>query len=207
MFVLLKTLVVGPLQTNCYVLVCEATGQCAVVDPGAEGKRILDLVNKQRWQVKYIINTHGHGDHIGANGVVKEGTGASLLIHQNDASYLSDPNKSMLSLLGDKSVNLAADRLLHHGDKLEVGELTLDIIHTPGHTLGGISIKIGKVLFTGDTLFAGSIGRTDFPGGSLTQLLASVKERLFCLEEDVVFYPGHGPSSTIGEEKIYNPFF
>lgn len=204
---LLKTLVVGPLQTNCYLLVCEATGQAVVIDPGAEGKKILDVINKGGWQVKYIINTHGHGDHIGANGVVKEATGASLLIHQSDASYLSDPNKNLLSLMGDKLVNPAADKLLQHGDKVHVGELELDIIHTPGHTPGGISIKVGNVLFTGDTLFAGSIGRTDFPGGSLTQLLASVKERLFCLGDDVVFYPGHGPSSTIGEEKLYNPFF
>jgi len=203
---LVKTLVLGPLQTNCYLLVCEETAHAAVIDPGAEGKKILEAVNKEGWQVKIIINTHGHGDHIGANLVVKETTGASLFIHQSDASYLSDPNKSLLGLMGDKSNNCTADKLLQHGDKLRVGEMELDIIHTPGHTPGGISIKAGNALFTGDTLFAGSIGRTDFPGGSLTQLLNAVKDRLLCLDDAVVVYPGHGPSSTIGEERLYNPF-
>jgi glyoxylase-like metal-dependent hydrolase (beta-lactamase superfamily II) len=198
---------VGPLQTNCYLLACKETNQAVVIDPGAEGKRILNVIKKEGWEVKYIINTHGHGDHIGANWEIKEGTEAKLFIHHLDAGCLTDPSKSLLSFLGEKPVSFAADKLLQHGDKVNVGNLELDIIHTPGHTPGGISIKAGSILFTGDTLFAGAIGRTDFPGGSLNQLLAAVKDRLFCLGDDFVIYPGHGPSSTIGEERIYNPFF
>ncbi|MCG0277523.1 MAG: MBL fold metallo-hydrolase [Thermanaeromonas sp.] len=204
---ILETLVVGPLATNCYLIACPQTKEGAVIDPGAEGQRILALAAQVGVKIRYIINTHGHIDHCGANGEIKEATGAEILIHRADAPYLTDASKNLLIFTGGQGGSPPADRTLEEGDIVHVGKISLEVIHTPGHTPGGICLKGEGVVFTGDTLFAGSIGRTDFPGGSFKQLIDSVKEKLFCLPEDLVIYPGHGPSSTIGAEKTDNPFF
>lgn len=203
----LKTLVVGAIETNCYLVACPETREAAVIDPGAEGQRILQAVAENGLRVKYIINTHGHGDHIAANGTVKEATGAEILIHQDDAVYLTDPKKSLLAFMGANKPEPPADRTLREGDVVEIGAtVRLEVIHTPGHTPGGICLKAGNVIFAGDTLFAGSVGRTDFPGGSYSKLISSIKEKLLRYQDDVEVYPGHGPGTTIGEERAYNPY-
>ncbi|MDK2820154.1 MAG: hydroxyacylglutathione hydrolase [Clostridia bacterium] len=204
----LKTLVVGPLAANCYLIGCPETKEGAVIDPGAEGEKILAAAREADLKIKYIINTHGHLDHISANGTIKKATGAEVLIHSADASCLTDPKRNLSVMAGASITSPAADRLLEEGSIIKIGKtITLEVIHTPGHTLGGICLKGENEVFTGDTLFAGSIGRTDFPGGSYRDLIDAVRKKLFTLDESLKVYPGHGPSSTIGTEKAENPFF
>ncbi|MGI6553719.1 MAG: MBL fold metallo-hydrolase [Bacillota bacterium] len=180
---LIKRLQVGVLATNCYVLGCEETREAAVIDPGGDGEKILQEIASLQLQLKYIINTHGHGDHIAANGELKEATGAKILIHEGDAGFLTDPRKSLLSYSASSVQGTSADQLLQDGDQIKIGEeITLQVIHTPGHTPGCICLDEGEYLFTGDTLFAGSIGRTDLPGGSYRSLIESVDtEKIFTL--------------------------
>jgi len=204
----LKTLVVGPLGANCYLIGCPETREGAVIDPGAEGERILAAAREAGLAIKQIINTHGHGDHIGANGTIKKATNAAILIHKLDAPCLNNPGANLSSLMGLRETSPPVDRLLEENDTINVGKtITLKVIHTPGHTPGGICLQGEGLVFTGDTLFAGSIGRTDFPGGSFGRLISAVKEKLFTLDDALVVYPGHGPASTIGAERVDNPFF
>jgi hydroxyacylglutathione hydrolase len=192
--------------TNCYLVGCPESREAAIIDPGGEASRILQLLRKHQLKGRYVINTHGHVDHIAANGEIKKATGADLLIHRVDALSLTDAKRSMLSFLG-KEAGPPADRELDEGDVIEIGHtVRLKVIHTPGHTPGGICLAGDGLIFTGDTLFAGSIGRTDFPGGSYESLINSIKEKLLCYDDQVEIYPGHGPRSTIGEERKYNPF-
>lgn len=196
----------GAYEANCYIIGCPQTKEAAVVDPGAEAGLVLSRVKSLGLTVKYIINTHGHIDHIGANARVKEGTGAEVLIHPDDASMLTQPSGNLSIMMGQAVISPAADRLLNDGDKISVGEIEIRVIHTPGHTLGGICLDLGDRVITGDTLFAGSIGRTDFPGGSYDTLINSIKKKLLILDQATAIWPGHGPESTIGDEKSYNPF-
>ncbi len=204
---LVRCLTVGPMMSNCYLVWCEETREALVIDPGADGRRILAEIRKELLEVRYIVNTHGHADHIGANREVKEATGAQLLIHAEDAPMLTSPNMNLSLYLGVPVKGPAADRLLQDGEEIAVGKgVFLRVIHTPGHTRGSICLQGEGVIFTGDTLFAGSVGRTDFPGGSYKELLASIKEKLLCYEDSYVIYPGHGPSSTLEYERKHNPF-
>lgn len=203
-----KKLEVGPLGTNCYIVGCPKTLEGAVIDPGFDGKKIAKEITNLGLTIKYIINTHGHGDHILANKELKESTGAPLLIHELEADYLLDPKKNMTGMFGKVFKGIPADRLLKEGDQIKLGNIiNFNVIHTPGHTPGGICLDTGKDLFTGDTLFAGSIGRTDFAGGSYQELISSVTEKLFTLQGDRQIWPGHGPESTLEYEKNHNPFF
>jgi len=195
------------MDSNCYIIGCEETREGAIVDPGADAKRILKKVEELGLKIVAVILTHGHIDHIGALSDVREATGAPVMIHADDAPQLTDAGKNLSVYVGSKVSTKAADRLLQDNDKIEVGKITLEVIHTPGHTRGGISIKCApEILITGDTLFAGSIGRSDFPGGNHAQLISSIKTRLLIFPDETRVYPGHGPSSTIGEEKRFNPF-
>ncbi|SHE57275.1 Glyoxylase, beta-lactamase superfamily II [Desulforamulus putei DSM 12395] len=203
---IIETLPVGNLEVNCYIIGCEETGQAAVVDPGDEAGRILDRLAKGGLKVAAVVLTHGHADHIGAVGELKKATGAPVMIHAQDGEMLTNPARNLSAWLGEQLSFKPADRLLEDGDTIQVGTVTLEVIHTPGHTPGGICLRAGKDLFTGDTLFARSIGRSDFPGGSHTTLIKSIKSKLLALPEDTKIYPGHGPTSTIGEEKRHNPF-
>jgi glyoxylase-like metal-dependent hydrolase (beta-lactamase superfamily II) len=189
---IVKIFPVGWLSTNCYVVSCEKTKEAAVIDPGMESEGetnpVLDYIKQNGFKVKYIINTHGHPDHVVGNDDIKEATGAPILIHENTTERV-DANKK-----------------LRDGDILQVGNFKLVVLHTPGHTTDGISLLTDNAVFTGDTLFAGSVGRTDFLGGSYEQLMNSIKTKLMCLPDNFKVYCGHGPSTTIGDEKRYNPF-
>ncbi len=204
----LKRLVVGALETNCYLIGCEKTKEAAVIDPGGEEAvdLILNLLQKNNFNLKYIINSHGHIDHIIGNNLLKAKTEALLLIHRLDADMLVDGNKNISSFMGKEICSPHADKLLEEGDEISLGSLRLKLIHTPGHTPGGISLVVNNIVFTGDTLFAGGIGRTDLPGGSYQDLKKSIKEKLLVLSDDKIIYPGHGPDSTIGEERRTNPY-
>lgn len=203
---ILKEMPVGPIMANCFILGCEDTRQAAVIDPGDEADRILMALAENKLTLKYIINTHGHFDHVGANKRLKEATGAQIVIHPQDAPMLSQLSitASAFGLSAENSPK--ADVLVEDGDTISFGNITLKVIHTPGHTPGGISLHTGKALFVGDTLFQGSIGRTDLPGGDYATLINSIKKQLFILGDDTVVYTGHGPRTSIGTEKRFNPF-
>lgn len=203
---IIKTLTVGPIMANCFILGCEETLEAAVIDPGDEADRILHALTESSLTAKFIINTHGHFDHVGANKRLNEVTGAPILIHPLDAPMLNQLSNSAAAwgLSADNSPG--PDRELKDGDKITFGKITLTVIHTPGHSPGGISLYAGDDVFVGDALFAGSIGRTDLPGGSFETLKESIQKKLFVLGDDVKVHTGHGPSTTIGEEKRLNPF-
>lgn len=197
---------VGSLGTNCYIVYCEQTKEAAVIDPGGSAADILAVINREQLKVAYIINTHGHADHIGANGKVKAATQAPLLIHAADADMLTSGFRNLSSYMGEGITSDPADRMLKDGDIIDFGAVRLEVLHTPGHTPGGICLKTDGAVWSGDTLFAESIGRTDFPGGSYHQLIQSIKEKLLILPDDYAVYPGHGPETTIGWERKMNPF-
>lgn len=204
---IIETLVVGPIQANCFILGHEETREAAVIDPGDEAQRILAALGKHNLTLKTIINTHGHFDHVGGNKALKAATGAPILIHGGDAPMLAHLADSAAVWGMRVEDSPAPDRILEDGDEIGFGAVTLKVIHTPGHSPGGISLFTPGHLFVGDTLFAGSIGRTDFPGGDYGLLIDSVRSRLFMLGDDVRVYPGHGPATTLGRERQFNPFF
>ena len=203
---IIKSLSVGPIMANCYIVGCETSKNAVVIDPGAEASRILMTLADERLTLKYILNTHGHFDHVGANKELKEATGADILIHASDAPMLSDLSSLAMSMGMSVENSPPPDRNIEDGDLITLGDITLTVIHTPGHSPGGVSFFTDKFVFAGDTLFAGSVGRTDFPGGDFNLLKRSIQEKLFVLGDDVTVYPGHMGKTTIGMEKKYNPF-
>ena len=205
---IIRSMPLGPLQANCFVVGCQATRQAAVIDPGGNAERILSVLKKDNLSLSAIINTHGHFDHVGANKALKEATGAKLMIHSLDAPMLDHAVQSAAAWGLRTDASPAPDRLLEDGDTIELGELRIKVIHTPGHSPGGSCFHIAeeKALFVGDTLFAGSIGRTDLPGGDYNTLISSIQTKLFVLPDDTVVYNGHMERTTIGEEKRSNPF-
>lgn len=194
----------GIYAANCYILGCPETKKACVIDPGGEHEKILDALKVHDLTLEVIVLTHGHVDHIGGIAGLAKATGASVAIHEDDADMLVDPRINLSNGMGAGAVSLKADRLLKDGDRIDFGNLRLKVIHTPGHTPGGICLKIGDNLFTGDTLFLRSVGRTDLPGGDHNALIQSIKKKLYKLPEDTVVYPGHGPESSIGFEKKSN---
>jgi hydroxyacylglutathione hydrolase len=188
---MLRKLVVGPYQANCYILGCKETKEGVVIDPGDEVLRIVKEISENGLKILYILITHGHIDHIGGAGELKQITKAPLYIHNLDALGL----------------RFRPDGYLYDGQKLHFGTYSISVIHTPGHSPGGVSFHSPGAIFTGDTLFAGSIGRTDFPGGDHNKLIDGVVTKIFPLGDDVRVYPGHGPTTTVGRERLTNPFF
>jgi hydroxyacylglutathione hydrolase len=197
---------VGPIMANCYIVGCKETNEAVVIDPGDDADMILLKLAELKLKVKYIINTHGHFDHVGANRKMKEATGAEILIHALDAPMLGSLAQAAASF-GLKSENSPApDKTIDDGDIITFGKISMKVIHTPGHSPGGISLYTNGCLFVGDTLFQGSIGRTDLPGGNFTTLKSSIQDKLFPLGDSIRVYTGHGPETSIGKEKRYNPF-
>lgn len=197
----------GPMGANCYLYTCMETKKAVIIDPGAEGKKIYRWISEKGVKVDYILLTHGHIDHIGAVDELKELLGdVQVGIHEGDATMLTDGRRNLSGYMGQNLVQKKADILLQDGQELMVGNQRLKVISTPGHSLGGVCFLCTEALFSGDTLFAGSIGRTDFPGGSMDQLLDGVKKKLLILPENTRVLPGHGEETSIGEEKRDNPF-
>ncbi len=209
---------VGPLKVCCYIVTGKTAPDAMIIDPGADAKTLIAFLEERHLTPKIIVITHGHGDHIGANaGLKKAFPDIQICVHEEDQDMLPYPAKNLSILAafyGGATVRSpSADQLLKDGDKITIDRDTFEVIHTPGHTPGGIclyhkNIENGElpVLFSGDSLFKEGIGRTDFPGCNQEKLIRSIKERLFVLDEKTVVYPGHGPSTTIAHEKKKNPF-
>lgn len=203
--------VVGMLQTNCYLLGDPHTKQAVVIDPGGDCERIVRHIQELDFKLVAILNTHGHFDHVLDAWKLQKRLGGKIYMNPKDESLLSDPMVGMGAFFGSASTPPAAkiDQPLKEGDLLSFGSIKLEVLETPGHTPGHISLYFpgAKIIFVGDTLFAGSIGRTDFPGGSFDALIRSVREKIFPLPGETIVYPGHGPETTVEREKKTNPFF
>ena len=196
---LIETFTVGALSTNCYVVNSQQTNEAIIIDPGlefsSEAQQILDYITKGALKVKLIVNTHGHSDHISGDEIFQGKFNVPIYIHKYDAPYIEGFGKG----------KFPANVLLEDGSLIGFGEESLKVMHTPGHTLGSICLLGERLVFTGDTLFAGGIGRTDFPGGSVRDMRLSL-QKLMCFPDNFLIYPGHGPSSIMGEEKRSIPF-
>ena len=192
----IKRIAVGPLQTNCYI-VYNNDKEAFIIDPGDEANKIKRFIRSEKLKVGFIINTHSHVDHVR----VDYELGLPVYIHKLDALALEDPEQNFSSALLGKFNPCKPARLLEDKEIIKLGDLKMEILHTPGHSPGGICIKIDNVVFTGDTLFRYGIGRTDFPGASYDAIVKSIKNKLLCLDDKVKIYPGHGEPSTIGEER------
>jgi hydroxyacylglutathione hydrolase len=203
-----ERLVLGPISTNCYIVWREGHEDAVVIDPGAFSPRIQNILKQHGLECRAIINTHGHPDHIGGNGALRDATGAPVYVGALDADMLAEPDDvfHVLARSGGQGFSLVADHTLEGGNVLRVGEMEFEVLATPGHTPGGISLLLPDdlTLFTGDTLFACGVGRTDFAGGDEEALWRSIFEVIFSLDERIRVYPGHGPDTTIAAEKAWH---
>ena len=204
-------LILGAYETNCYVLCNDDSARdCLIIDPGLKADELIDFLTEQKLNPVAVVLTHGHIDHTAGVAALRSGfPEIKVYIHNLDAEMLTDPTINLSAMSGSGFVTEPEDVSLKERDVIDLAGVKLLVLHTPGHTPGGISLysKEDGVVFVGDTLFADSIGRTDFPGGSTSQLLDSVREKLFILPEETQVYPGHGPATTIAAEKAHNPFF
>lgn len=204
---IVQTLVVGPLEVNCYILVCEQTKQAVVIDPGDEWRRILSSAQRLGVELVGILLTHAHFDHMGGAAELAQATGLDVALHADDLPLLKAAGGALFFGLPSPPL---PERIRHltTGQQLAVGRLTLSVLHTPGHTPGHVSFHLAaeRAIFVGDVLFAQGIGRTDLPGGSYDTLMRSITQQLLALPDDTVVYPGHGPTTTIGQERVANPW-
>ena len=205
---IVKMLVVGPFDTNCYVVGSPSTKQGMIIDPGAEAETILGTVQQMGLSISLIVITHAHMDHVGALRAVQEKTDAQFAVHEAEKGFVFSAPMRMLTSVGLTPFKSPPkpDRLLKDGDHIDIGDLHFEVLYTPGHSSGGISLAGHGVVFSGDTLFNFGIGRTDFPGCSHERLMKSIREKLMVLPDETIVYPGHGPTTTIGNEREWNPF-
>ncbi|MBW1681595.1 MAG: MBL fold metallo-hydrolase [Deltaproteobacteria bacterium] len=215
---ILKMLETGPLMVNCYVVGDEDTGEAAVFDPGGDADRILSVLNEYGLRLKYILNTHTHWDHVGGNQALQEATGAPILTHRAEAAGLAQGGARAGAVIAGTAPSETV-RFIQEGDVLEVGSIRFRVIDLRGHSPGGLGfvfegeiemekgLRLARFVICGDALFAGSIGRTDFPGGDMEGLLRNIRDKIFTLPPDTLVLPGHGPVTTVEQEKSTNPFF
>ncbi len=203
---ILETLVVGSLGVNCYIIGDDKTRDAIVIDPGGNANDILAAIEKHQLKVIAIVNTHAHFDHVGALHSIRAETGAPFVLHEDEVPMLRGAQSSAAMFGLAIPQQTPPERLVRDGDRIEVGAVVLKVLHTPGHTPGGICLLNENHVFVGDTLFQGSIGRTDFPGGDYATLMRSIRDKLMPLPDETVVHPGHGAATTIGEEKTLNPF-
>lgn len=202
----IKTLMVGMIETNCYLVYDRPGGEGVIIDPGAEADRIIAEITRLGFTPRAVLLTHGHGDHIGAVPEIIGRLKLPLYAGKGEESMLASPEENLSAEIGFPVSCTPCERLLTDGEKLVFGSLAFTVLKTPGHSPGGVCYLSDQTLFCGDTLFCGSIGRTDFPGCSHKRLIASITEKLLVLPDDTVCYPGHGPTTTIGDERRDNPF-
>jgi hydroxyacylglutathione hydrolase len=204
-----RTFAVGMLSTNCYVVTCKDTHQATVIDPGfanqQEAEEVISYITRNGLELKFIVDTHGHPDHVCGNQPLKDRFHVPICIHEDDAYMLGESGRETARYFGFDCVSPPADILLHEGSYIKFGDVTLRVVHTPGHSFGSVVLLGETEVFTGDTLFAGSIGRTDFPASSDHKMQQSLR-KLVRLPDYFVVYPGHGTATTMGEEKRVNPF-
>lgn len=199
---ILHRVVTESMQTNCYIFGSARTKEVALIDPGGDYKRIKEILDREGLTPKLIINTHGHIDHIGANYKFK----LPICVHNDDADFLTNPVENLSAFYGHFAMSPKASRILQDGDVIDISGIKLKVLHTPGHTPGGISLHYDGIVFTGDTLFGGGVGRTDFPYSNHDDLISSIKYKLMRLDDDTIVLPGHGSDTTIGAERRTNPW-
>lgn len=202
----IDSLVVGTLQVNCYLAWCPASKETIIIDPGGDADDIIKRIGRLGLKAIAIVNTHAHGDHIAANEFLMESLQIPLWVHEKETPLLADPLLNASAYYGLPVISPPADRFLTEGEQVVFGQCSLRVIETPGHSPGGISLHADGSVFAGDALFAGSIGRCDIPGSNMAQLLESIRKKLFVLPDSTVVYPGHGSTTTIGQEKRLNPY-
>ncbi|UCE68121.1 MAG: MBL fold metallo-hydrolase [Candidatus Zixiibacteriota bacterium] len=203
---IIEILELGPYFVNCYIVGDSKTRNGIVIDPSWEPERIINHVEKYGLEIEKIVITHGHADHIGALDKIRSHFGATVCIGEKDASMLTDAVANLSGLSGESVMTDPADRLLREGDEIKIGRFAFKVLETPGHSPGSISLYGHGAVFTGDALFLGSIGRTDFPGCSFEALMDSIKNKILALPDETIVYPGHGPDTMVKQEREYNPF-
>lgn len=201
-----ETLVVGPLGVNCYLLGDEKSHHGIVIDPGGNARDILAAIQKHKLKIVAIVNTHAHFDHVTALHTIRADTGAPFILHEDEVAMLRAAQSSAAMFGLSIPAQAPPERTVRDGDRIDCGEIALTVLHTPGHTPGGMCLLHKKQVWVGDTLFCGGIGRTDLPGGDYAVLMRSIRDKLLPLADDTVVYPGHGAATTIGEEKLLNMF-
>lgn len=202
----LQAFALGPFQTNCFIAIDDETNRCLIFDPGSDGKDIMKHLEKSGLTPTAVVLTHAHGDHIGGVQDIIDHYHIPFYVHEGDKDKLTDPNLNLSPHMGKQIIIEGEPTLIKEGDRISCDSLHFDVIETPGHTAGGVCFYGDGILIAGDTLFNGSIGRTDFPGGSFEELIEHIKNKLYKLPPDTVVYPGHGPETSIGYEMASNPF-